>query len=47
MRLGRVLGGHVSRLYGATIFGGCVTHLGCPVGHLAQKFNFLDTFVAA
>ena len=45
-RLG-VLGGQVPRLYGGTIFGGGVTHLGHPVGHLAQKFHFLDTFAAA
>ena len=42
-----ILGGQVPRLYGGTIFGGGVTHLGRPVGHLAQKFCFLDTFVAA
>ena len=42
-----VLGGQVPRLYGGTIFGGCVTHLGRPAGYLAQKFRFLDTFVAA
>ena len=42
-----VLGGQVPRLYGGTIFGGGATHLGCPVGHLAQKFHFLDTFAAA
>ena len=28
-------------------FWGGVTHLGCPTGHLAQKFRFLDTFAAA
>ena len=43
----RVLGGQVLRLYGGTIFGGGVTHLGHPAGHLAQKFRFLDTFAAA
>ena len=42
-----VLGGQVSRLYGGTIFGGGATHLGRPVGHLAQKFCFLHTFAAA
>ena len=42
-----VLGGQVPRLYGGTIFGGGATHLGRPVGHLAQKFHFLDTFAAA
>ena len=42
-----VLGGQVPRLYGGTIFGGGVTHLGCLVRHLAQKFSFFDTFVAA
>ena len=42
-----VLGGQVSRLYGGTIFWGGATHLGHLVGHLAQKFRFLDTFVAA
>ena len=31
--LGGVLGGQVPRLYGGTIFGGGVTHLGHPVGH--------------
>ena len=40
------LGGQVPRLYGGTIFGGA-THLGHPVGHLVQKFRFLDTFAAA
>ena len=33
MRLGGVLGGQVPRLYGGTIFGGGVTHLGHPAGH--------------
>ena len=42
-----VLGGQVPRLYGGTILGGGATHLGHPAGHLAQKFHFLDTFVAA
>ena len=41
-----VLGGQVPRLYGGTIFEG-VRHLGHMVGHLAQKFRFLDTFAAA
>ena len=45
-RLG-VLGGQVPRLYGGTIFWGGATHLGCPAGHLVQKFRFFDTFVAA
>ena len=42
-----ILGGLVPRLYGDTIFGGGATHLGHLAGHLAQKFRFLDTFVAA
>ena len=42
-----VLGGQVPRLYGGTIFGGGATHLGCPLGHLAQKFHFFDTFAGS
>ena len=47
MRLGGVLGGQVPRLYGGYHFWWSATHLGCPAGHLAQKFCFLDTFAAA
>ena len=39
--MGRSLG------YMVVPFLGGVTHLGHLVGHLAQKFHFFDTFVAA
>ena len=34
------VGGQVPRLYGGTIFGGGVTHLGGPVGHRTQNVCF-------
>ena len=46
MRLGGVLGGQAPLAIWWYHFWGGVTHLGHLVGHLAQKFRFLDTFVA-
>ena len=34
------VGGQVPRLYGGTIFGGGVTHLGGPVAHRMQNVPF-------
>ena len=34
------VGGQVPRLYGGTIFGGGVTHLGGPAGHRMQNVCF-------
>ena len=34
------VGGQIPRLYGGTIVGGAVTHLGGPVGHRMQNVHF-------
>ena len=44
---GGVLGGQVPRLYGGTIFGRGVTHLGESGRALKMKVPFFDTFATA
>ena len=34
------VGGQIPRLYGGTIFGGGLTHLGGPAGHRMQNVHF-------